>query len=582
MQKEDGKDSEAIAVMGMRIIRRHMSLMTYHPLRNLLFAFFILLFLSPSFAGAQSANLVPNPDFETENSAGGPAGWTAGRWGTNIATFTYPSAGVEGSRGAEVSLSSRVTGDAKWAFPRVPITPGKEYQFSDHYLSNVTTHITLQYEKTDGSLSYADILNPAPSASFKQASMRFRAPSDVKSVTVFHLINTVGSLTVDRFSLTEVPPPDASNLIKNPSFEGAASNGLPEFWVRGRWGTNTAEFTFPVPGHSGANGARVALTSRTSGDAKWAPQEVPTSAGESYTFSDFYRSDVQTYLTVEFRHTDGSRSYRDLGTLTPSDTWRNFTGTFTVPANTAGLTVFHIIKNVGYLEVDSYSLRRTTANTDRFSRGLVSIHFDDGTRSSYDIALPILDAAGMKSTHFITTDYLKPTFPGYIKPNEVRDIRARGHEIGAHSRSHPDLTALSVEEARSEIAGSRQDLLALSISPISFFAYPFGAYNAQVKQLVLEAGHIGARSSDGGYNLRTTDKLAIKRQPMTNTTTFAHVKGYIDTALAEKTWVVLLFHEVNTSGRQYSVTPALFEQIVDYLEQKGVTPVTMSEAWSLM
>ena len=46
----------------------------------------------------------------------------------------------------------------------------------------------------------------------------------------------------------------------------------------------------------------------------------------------------------------------------------------------------------------SGSLQFTISN-----RGLVSINFDDGYQSMYDNGLPILDAAGLKSTQYIIT-----------------------------------------------------------------------------------------------------------------------------------------------------------------------------------
>ena len=113
-------------------------------------------------------------------------------------------------------------------------------------------------------------------------------------------------------------------------------------------------------------------------------------------------------------------------------------------------------------------------------------------------------------------------------------------------------------------------------------AYPLGAYNNNIKQLVQNAGHIAGRSSDGGYNDKLTDHYALRRQPMVNTTTFNQVKNYIDTARADKTWVILLFHEIDNSGHQYSVTPALFQQIVNYLDQINITPITVKEGITKM
>ena len=102
------------------------------------------------------------------------------------------------------------------------------------------------------------------------------------------------------------------------------------------------------------------------------------------------------------------------------------------------------------------------------------------------------------------------------------------------------------------------------------------------KQFVKNAGYTGARSSDGGYNDKYTDKYALRRQPMLNTTTFADIQNYIDTAMRNKTWVILLFHEVNNTGDTYAVTPQLFSQVLDYLKQKGITPISIEQGVNMM
>jgi peptidoglycan/xylan/chitin deacetylase (PgdA/CDA1 family) len=161
-------------------------------------------------------------------------------------------------------------------------------------------------------------------------------------------------------------------------------------------------------------------------------------------------------------------------------------------------------------------------------------------------------------------------------------MQSAGHEIGAHTKTHPNLTALTSAQADQQIRGSRNDLIAIGAVPVNAFAYPFGAYNSSVIQLVKNAGFSGARSSDGGYNLKTTNPYVLKRQPMLNTTTFTQIKSYIDTARANKAWVILLFHQVDNTGATYAVTPALFEQTLNYLKQIGEAPITMTQGLQLM
>jgi len=55
-----------------------------------------------------------------------------------------------------------------------------------------------------------------------------------------------------------------ANLIANPSVETAAGT-LPANWATGKWGTNTATFTYSATGHTGSKSLTVNMTQHTSG-----------------------------------------------------------------------------------------------------------------------------------------------------------------------------------------------------------------------------------------------------------------------------------------------------------------------------
>jgi peptidoglycan/xylan/chitin deacetylase (PgdA/CDA1 family) len=57
---------------------------------------------------------------------------------------------------------------------------------------------------------------------------------------------------------------------------------------------------------------------------------------------------------------------------------------------------------------------------------------------------------------------------------ELREIVAAGHLVGAHTHTHPVLTALSEETARDEIRICREELGSVLGRPPEHFAYPFG------------------------------------------------------------------------------------------------------------
>jgi peptidoglycan/xylan/chitin deacetylase (PgdA/CDA1 family) len=95
--------------------------------------------------------------------------------------------------------------------------------------------------------------------------------------------------------------------------------------------------------------------------------------------------------------------------------------------------------------------------------GLVSINFDDGYQSMFDNGLPILDAAGLKSTQYIITQ--KVGTDSYVTRDEVLQMYNHGHEIGVHTRTHRNLTTLTEAEMTDEIAGAKQDLISWGIMP---------------------------------------------------------------------------------------------------------------------
>src|SRR5579872_3927901 len=128
---------------------------------------------------------------------------------------------------------------------------------------------------------------------------------------------------------------------------------------------------------------------------------------------------------------------------------------------------------------------------------MVTLTFDDGFDSAYKYGLPIVDAAGLKSTHYIITGSLG--MPGYISREDLLVIQAHGHEIGAHTRSHPHLPELTPSLLKDEITGSLHDLETAGIHPTTF-AYPYGEYNDAVVAAVKSAGFTSARTSKDGYD----------------------------------------------------------------------------------
>lgn len=223
--------------------------------------------------------------------------------------------------------------------------------------------------------------------------------------------------------------------------------------------------------------------------------------------------------------------------------------------------------------------------------GLVSLNFDDGYQSMFDNGLPILDAAGLKSTQYIITQ--KVGTDSYVTLDEVLQMSNDGHEIGVHTRTHQNLTTLTEAQMTDEIAGAKQDLISWGIMPTTL-AYPYGGYNSAVEAVVKSAGLRGARDSDLGYNssglgltfggplYHDTHPLELwsEAAEIDMNTTLSDITSEIDYAVANNLWLIILFHRVDETDpccAPISVDHTLIQGTVDYLVQHHVPVVTNNE-----
>jgi peptidoglycan/xylan/chitin deacetylase (PgdA/CDA1 family) len=114
--------------------------------------------------------------------------------------------------------------------------------------------------------------------------------------------------------------------------------------------------------------------------------------------------------------------------------------------------------------------------------GAVVLTFDDGYRDFADVVFPLLPD-GWRCTVFLPVAPIDGDRPshfgdGYPRPlltwRMVEDLAIRGVEFGAHSMTHRDLTRLTPEAAREEIALSGQRIRERAGCRVEGFAAPFG------------------------------------------------------------------------------------------------------------
>lgn len=596
-----------------------------------LFFLTLVLFFKPKIIKATEANLISNPSVETASSSLSlPQDWYQGKWGSNTVVFSYPVSGFDGTKAIKVEMKKRISGDAKWYFKDVPVKPGEKYIFSDYYTSNITSYITVRITYANGSYGYSDLVILPSSPNWTKKTASYTIPQNSVSLTIFHLINKVGWLITDNFSLTldtpipvvptstptptptntpvptstptltptntptptpvstSTPTPTATplpnqNLIANPSVEtSSTTRTTPKNWSTDKWGTNTNKFTYPVAGFNSKKAVKVEITKYTNGDAKWYFDYLPVNPGDTYNFSDWYQSNVESQVVVHFLNTDGTDYFLGLKNATASAGWAYYSESFQVPFKAKTMTVLHLLSKVGWLITDNFSLSKIIPAG--FNSPLFTLTFDDGWEDNGLTALPILKSYGFHGTFFFATTYLENspvTGPINVSgPMAVKAFYDEGNEIGSHSVTHPDLTLVSQSELTNELSNSKKYLESLvGAGEIKNFASPYGAYNNTVINAIklLYRSH---RPTDEGYNTQENlDLYRLKVQNMKSTTTLAEYQSWVNQAIKDKSWLILVYHRVasDTLG-EWDTHLTDFQQQMNFVKNSGIKVLTLEQA----
>jgi peptidoglycan/xylan/chitin deacetylase (PgdA/CDA1 family) len=158
-------------------------------------------------------------------------------------------------------------------------------------------------------------------------------------------------------------------------------------------------------------------------------------------------------------------------------------------------------------------------------------------------------------------------------------LHAGGHEIGAHTVSHPELFYTFLWTGR-EIPLSKQDLASIGIEAKSF-AYPYASHHWLVRRIVRKSGFANSRVVDDQFNGPRRDRWRIANMSITNTTKISEVRNWIRVARKKNYFLVLAFHQVEENPPTYGCTPSFLEEVCRLLISEDLATATLSDGWNL-
>ena len=96
--------------------------------------------------------------------------------------------------------------------------------------------------------------------------------------------------------------------------------------------------------------------------------------------------------------------------------------------------------------------------------------------------LDILDEYEIKSTFFLVKQWVDQY------PDDVKEIAARGHDVGNHSATHPHMASLTSDEQIKEIGDCNAAVEELTGSRPTLFRAPYGEYDNKLVQNLRDNG----------------------------------------------------------------------------------------------
>ena len=198
----------------------------------------------------------------------------------------------------------------------------------------------------------------------------------------------------------------------------------------------------------------------------------------------------------------------------------------------------------GYRCLDFGEVLQAVNNVNFLSQRAFSLTFDDGYRSVYEEAWPVLQEFGASATIFVCVNFIggrvappwHSNHPALVReyadnvnhfrPLEWSQLREMARDqrirVGSHSLNHFLMGKLSGDRLREELRQSKQILEDRLGVAVSFFSYPYGvgrygAYSKATEEAVREAGYSSSSTSEiGRVSTGTGNPFLLPRISLVN------------------------------------------------------------------
>ena len=195
---------------------------------------------------------------------------------------------------------------------------------------------------------------------------------------------------------------------------------------------------------------------------------------------------------------------------------------------TTNVSIKQFKQQMEYLYKNSYKILplETVVEMIKHNKNLprksVVITFDDGYRSVYKNAFPIIKKYGYPITVFLPTEAIEKRYPDYMTMKMIKIMMKYGADFESHSYSHPRMAYKPKGWMNKQYKNWIKDELTKSIAffekylgykPYAF-AIPYGEYNKAVINIAKKIGFRAILTQDTGAVDKFTPLYLLPREPI--------------------------------------------------------------------
>ena len=197
-------------------------------------------------------------------------------------------------------------------------------------------------------------------------------------------------------------------------------------------------------------------------------------------------------------------------------------------------------------------------------RPVVTFSFDDFPKSALNGA-DIVEKHGGRGGFYACTSLLgqkSPVMGEMFDAAALKELVARGHEIGAHSHSHLDCAKHKLDKVQKDVS---ENLVALAeaghAEHVAAFAYPYGETTFAAKRWVSDV-FVTGRGILPGVNIGEADRSQLRAIELgASAASRRRAVAALKNCIAARGWLIFFTHDVSPSPSAYGVTNELIEEL---------------------